>query len=357
MSVTTAGVVPYTLARRGVVMSPDPESADEREGVLNPGSGRTSDGRLWLLPRLVSAGNVSKVGLAELIVRDGVPVGVRRDGVVLAPEASWERASNHAGVEDPRVTWIPSLGLHVMAYVAFGPLGPRAATAVSQDLRTWRRLGPIHFEYEPGLDCDLNLLPNKDVVYFPEPVTGPDGRPAYAVLHRPMWDVGMVIGGSELVLPAGLTDLRPGIWISYTPVDAARQDPRSLAQVHGHRLVALPEFDFESAKIGAGPPPLRVPQGWLVLHHGVSGAIQPGWGPQPNVRYSAGAMLLDHDAPDVVLARTSVPLLEPELPEETAGLVPNVVFPTAIEEIEGTRFVFYGMADSKIGVAVLEEVR
>jgi predicted GH43/DUF377 family glycosyl hydrolase len=34
--------------------------------------------------------------------------------------------------------------------------------------------------------------------------------------------------------------------------------------------------------------------------------------------------------------------------------VPNVVFPTAIEEIDGVRYVFYGMADAKIGVARLD---
>jgi predicted GH43/DUF377 family glycosyl hydrolase len=33
--------------------------------------------------------------------------------------------------------------------------------------------------------------------------------------------------------------------------------------------------------------------------------------------------------------------------------VPNVIFPTAIVEIDGTHFVFYGMADSNIGVARL----
>jgi predicted GH43/DUF377 family glycosyl hydrolase len=30
------------------------------------------------------------------------------------------------------------------------------------------------------------------------------------------------------------------------------------------------------------------------------------------------------------------------------------VFPTAIEEINGQKFVFYGMADSKIGVARID---
>ena len=46
-----------------------------------------------------------------------------------------------------------------------------------------------------------------------------------------------------------------------------------------------------------------------------------------------------------------MPLLEPEAPEEREGTVPDVVFPTAIERIDGRLFVFYGMADAAIGVA------
>jgi len=82
----------------------------------------------------------------------------------------------------------------------------------------------------------------------------------------------------------------------------------------------------------------------------------PGFDQQQNVRYSAGAMLLDADDPSRVLARTAVPLLEPEVDDERSGTVPNVVFPTAIEAIDGQYFVFYGMADSKIGVARLDRI-
>jgi predicted GH43/DUF377 family glycosyl hydrolase len=46
--------------------------------------------------------------------------------------------------------------------------------------------------------------------------------------------------------------------------------------------------------------------------------------------------------------------MSPETADEREGLVPNVVFPTAIEEVDGVRYVFYGMADSKIGVARLD---
>jgi predicted GH43/DUF377 family glycosyl hydrolase len=348
--------VPYRLARLGVLMRPDPLAAFEAEGVLNPGSGRSPDGKLWLLPRLVAAGNVSRIGLAEVVMDGGVPVGVRRDSVVLSPDAGWERGHHHGGVEDPRTTWIPTLGLHLMSYVAFGPLGPKPALAVSEDLRTWRRLGPVHFAYQDELDTDLNLFPNKDVVYFPEPVPGPDGHPAFAMLHRPMWDLGLILGGHDEYLPAGLDDPRPGIWMSYTAVDEVRRDVRALAHVGRHRLVALPEYDYEPLKIGAGPPPIRVPEGWLLIHHGVSGRPAEGWGPQPDLHYCAGAMLLDPADPGRVIARTRSPLLQPLAVEERQGTVPNVVFPTAIEEVDGRRFVFYGMADSSIGVARLDRV-
>ena len=48
--------VPYTLTRLGVVMTPEPGDPLEELGVLNPASGRTPDGRLHLLPRIVADG-------------------------------------------------------------------------------------------------------------------------------------------------------------------------------------------------------------------------------------------------------------------------------------------------------------
>lgn len=354
MSHSTTTPVPYTLTRVGVVMSPLPGEANEVEGVLNPASGRTPDGRLHLLPRLVSDGNVSRVGLAEVTLDNGVPTGVERRGVVLAPDAGWERGKNNAGVEDPRTTWIEDLGRHVMSYVAYGPLGPKPALAVSEDLVHWERLGPIQFAYQPDLDTDLNLFPNKDVVHFPEPVPGPDGAMYYAMLHRPMWDLGWFRPGEGVHLPAGVTDERPGIWISYVPVDEVKQDLGALTRPRHHRLVALSEYAWEELKIGAGPAPIRVDEGWLLIHHGVSGTIEDPFAQVQTVNYAAGAMILDPADPARVIARTVEPLMAPETEEERSGTVPNVVFPTAVEEIDGVRYVFYGMADAHIGVARLD---
>jgi predicted GH43/DUF377 family glycosyl hydrolase len=348
-------LIPWRLERLGKVMEPDPDDPNEAEGVLNPAAARSPGGTLHLLPRVVAAGNVSRVGLAAVIVEDGVPVGVERRGIVLAPDEPWEHGVDHGGVEDPRVTYVEPLGLHVMTYVAFGPLGPRIALATSTDLATWQRLGPVYFGYEPELSIDLNVYPNKDAVFFPEPVPGPGGVPSYAMLHRPMWRADWLGLADSLPPPTTLDDERPGIWISYVPVADVERDGRALTVLRGHRLVALPEFDFENGKIGAGPPPVRVPEGWLLIHHGVEGDPDAGFDPSVDARviYRAGAMVLDAADPARVVERTADPLLWPEGDDELTGTVDNVVFPTAIAGVDGRSFVFYGMADTRIGVAEL----
>jgi predicted GH43/DUF377 family glycosyl hydrolase len=299
---------------------------------------------------------VSRVGLARVLIEKGVPVGVEREGIVLEPARSWERGANNSGTEDPRVTYIPRLGLHVMTYVAFGPLGPRTAIATSTDLREWTRLGPAMFAFDDALDIDLNLFHNKDTVFFPEPVTGPDGTESFAVLHRPMWDLGEIKPGEQVTIPAGIADKRQSIWISYVPVADVMSDISSIVNWRGHRMLAAPEAPFEQLKIGGGPPPVRVDEGWLVLYHGVTGEIDNAFTQQQKVNYSAGGMILDAEDPTVILSRTAEPLLAAETEDERSGIVPNVVFPTAIERIDGQLFVFYGMADSKIGVARIDHV-
>lgn len=347
--------VPYTLSRVGILMSPEEGNPLEVEGVLNPATARDTNGDLYLFPRLVAAGNRSTVGKGRVLIEDGVPTSVERQGIVLQADRAWEHGQAYGGTEDPRITWIPSLGVHVMTYVAFGPTGPRPAIAVSHDLSTWQRLGPVLFDYDDDLDIDLNIFPNKDVVFFPEVVNDPSGVPSYAALHRPMWDLSFSKPDELTGPPRGIDDDRPGIWISYLPAAEVQRDLRNLVRFGGHRFVAGPEYDWEALKIGAGPAPVRTEDGWLLLHHGVSGAMtSDAFAVQKNVRYSAGAMILSFDDPSVVLARTPWPLLEPTTSDETSGIVSNVVFPTAIERIGEANYVFYGMADSKIGVARLD---
>jgi predicted GH43/DUF377 family glycosyl hydrolase len=170
-----------------------------------------------------------------------------------------------------------------------------------------------------------------------------------------MWRTDWLGLAGSLPAPAPIGDDRPGIWISYVRADAVDADVQAITMMHGHRCVALCEYEFESAKIGVGPPPIRVAEGWLLIHHGVEGELDVGFDPGTggSAVYSAGAMLLDAEDPAQVLDRTHEPLLRPALPDELFGTVANVVFPTAMTAIGDRQFVFSGMSDARIGVADL----
>ena len=323
---------PYRMTRVGVVMRPDPADPNQQEGVLNPAAGFAPDGRLMIFPRLVAEGNRSRIGVGEVEITDGVPTGVSLSGIALQPERGWEHGSDHGGVEDPRLTYVEPLGLYVMTYVAYGPTGARPALAVSRDLAAWERLGPVLFEYDDALHTDLNLFSNKDVLWFPEAVPGPDATPCLAFLHRPTFE----IIGQEPELPAG--DRRPasGHMDRVRAVGGGPARRPGLVHVLGNRELARSEHAWESLKIGGGPPPIRVPEGWLLLHHGVTGSMTENpFELQKDVFYSAGAMILSAEDPTVIVHRTVEPLLAPETDEERVGIVGNVVFPTAISRDRG----------------------
>jgi predicted GH43/DUF377 family glycosyl hydrolase len=325
----------------GIVMEPDPRDPREVEGVLNPAVARGTDGDLYLLPRLVAAGNFSRIGLARVIFnRQQEPWGVERLGVVLEPDQPYERhGRTGGGVEDPRVTYLAARREYVMTYTAYGPLGPRIALAVSHDLRSWRRLGLARFTVTS--DLDLNALDNKDAVLFPEPVPGPDGTPSLALIHRP--DLQDARGR------AGRAPHPPGMWISYAPWRGAGELSLRFDQ---HHFLARPRTEWEHLKIGAGAPPSRVGKNWLLIYHGVTGQIVADVDQQKHVRYSAGAILLSGEDPRHVLYRSSESILEPTAATARVGVVPNVVFPTGVDlRANGDLDVYYGMADTRIGVA------
>ena len=81
----------FKLRRLGMLMEPQPGNPQEVEGVLNPAAVRGPDGELYLFPRLVAAGNYSRVGIARVKFNEtGDPESVERLGIALEPEADYE---------------------------------------------------------------------------------------------------------------------------------------------------------------------------------------------------------------------------------------------------------------------------
>ena len=101
---------------------------------------------------------------------------------------------------------------------------------------------------------------------------------------------------------------------------------------------------WDARKIGLSPPPLRTDRGWLIMYHGVrttaSGSL-----------YRLGLALLDLEEPRRVLKRSREWLFAPKETYERVGDVPNVVFPCGWTLVGEEIRLYYGAADTSIGLA------
>ena len=90
-----------------------------------------------------------------------------------------------------------------------------------------------------------------------------------------------------------------------------------------------------------GAPPIRTERGWLLIFSNES--MSHSW--------TIGAALLDLLHPHKLLARTSGNILEAVTEYEMRGLVPCVTFPEGAVIVGDKLYVYYGAADSVIGLA------
>jgi len=268
--------------------------------AFNPGATRRGD-EIALLVRVESFSGKSHFAVARST--DGEHDWRFADAPALEgdsvrhPEDAW-------GIEDPRVVYLPELGRYAITFTSYSADGPLVSLALSDDLVSFERLGPIR----PPDD--------KDAALFPRRFGG-----NWLLLHRPYR------GGSANIMLSRSPDLRH--WSEPELVLPAR--------VGGW---------WDAGKVGLGPPPLETSAGWLLLYHGVrltaSGAL-----------YRSGLALLDLDDPTKVIARTDDWHFGPETDYERTGDVPNVVFPSGwVLDPSGRRvLVYYGAADTVVGLA------
>lgn len=268
------------------------------QAVCNPAA-CIVDGETLLLLRVIGPDNSSNLLVARS--QDGIS-GWRYDPQpLLGPlaEPGWYEA---LGAEDPRIVFMPERDEFVITYVGNSRQGAGVCIATTRDFRTVERLGLVIHPY------------NKDAVLFPRLVRG-----CYHLLHRPT---------------AGPLE---NIWIGES------DDLRNW----GSPYCVLEESDqpgWDNGKVGAGPPPIETPQGWLLLFHGVQHE-ETGW------RYRMGLALLALDDPRTVIARTPTWVLEPREPYEMRSGQPGVVFPTGAVVQNDMLRLYYGAADTSVALA------
>ena len=208
------------------------------------------------------------------------------------PEEIW-------GLEDPRITYIDELNEYYITYTAYSKSGPLVSLAKTKDFMTFDKLGAI-------------LPPeNKDSAIFPIRI-----KDQWVLIHRAS---------------------NKHIWIAYSP---------DLIHWGKHNIILKARQGgwWDAGKIGLSPPPIRVPEGWLVLYHGVRRSVA-------GVIYRLGLALFDLENPEKLLRRSEEWIFSPTEDYERVGDVGNVVFPCGwLVENDEVR-LYYGGADTSIALA------
>jgi len=193
------------------------------------------------------------------------------------------------------------------------------------------------------------------------PVIEDDGRPAYQATYT-AYD-GRLIGGRmlhtrdlrhfEVTAMRGPAARNKGMALFPRPVGGrhlalCRSDGETLGlstrdeQMQWKQAVPLlvPHRGWDLVQVGNCGSPVETEAGWLVLTHGVG----------PMRRYAIGAMLLDLEEPEHVLADLPAGLLAPD-EIEREGYVPNVVYSCGGMVHDGLFWLPYGASDVRVGFA------
>ena len=270
--------------------------------------------------------HTSRLGMAEST--DGLRF-TRHDTPVLYPDRDAQSKYEWpGGVEDPRLVETDD-GSYVLTYTQWNRDVPRLAVATSRDLVTWTKHGPA---FAAAANGKYLAMESKSGAILTRRV---GDRLVATKVRGKYW---MYFNVPD-ILVATSDDL-----IHWTPLADA---DGKLAKV----LSARPGY-FDSWLVEAGPPAILTDRGIVLLYNAGNSAEFGAPGLPPRV-YTGGQALFDRDNPIKLLDRSDAPFIRPTEPYERTGqYAQGTTFVEALVPFRGKWFLYYGMADSRVGVAV-----
>ena len=104
--------------------------------------------------------------------------------------------------------------------------------------------------------------------------------------------------------------------------------------------------------VEAGPPALITEHGIVVLYN-AGNSDRDGAPDLPPRVYTGGQALFDRGNPLKLVARSDVPFIKPTEDYERTGQYPQgTTFVEGLVPLRGRWYLYYGTADSRVGVAV-----
>jgi predicted GH43/DUF377 family glycosyl hydrolase len=276
--------------------------------------------------------HVSRIGLATSL--DGV--NFKRDSTpVFYPDHDSEESREwKGGCEDPRVVEGQD-GKYYMYYTQYSREHQYVGLGVasSEDLRKWIKHGPVFAKAYNGKYTTLGSTKSGAVVTKEQ-----DGRLVAAQINGKYW-MYWGEGGVKLAWSLNLVD--------WTVVEDGNH---TAIEVLPARKNA-----FDAGLAEAACPALVTDKGIVVFYNGKNGDQNSG---DPRFKpgsYSGAQALFSLDDPLKLLQRSSNPYFKPERDWETKGqYTSGTTFVEGLVLFKGKYFMYYGAADSFVGVASAE---
>lgn len=304
------------------IITPRQEHYWESRATFNPAA-IYEDGRIHLVYRAIGDQDISVLGYASS--RDGINFDKREDKPIYVPDQPYEITGNFGqaynspymsggggfgGCEDPRLT---KIGDKIyMTYVAYNGWEPPRIALTS--IKTKDFLSR-KWNWEKSVLISPPGVVDKNACLLPEKING-----KFVVFHR--------------IFPDILIDFVDNL------------DFESGNFLKGEFHITPRKLSWDSRKVGVGAPPVKTPDGWLLIYHAV--------GNDDAGRYKMGAMLLDLNDPTKVLIRTLKPILEPTEIYENVGFKSGVAYPCGAVIIGDKLIVYYGGADMVVCAATAD---
>lgn len=270
----------------------------------------------------------SRLGYATSV--DGVTFQ-RRSTPVFYPDNDLQKSLEWPeGCEDPRIA-VTVDGLYVMMYTQWNRDIPRLAVATSKDLVHWTKYGPA---FAKAYDGKFYNMACKSGSILTELIDGRQVIKKVGGKYFMYW-------GEEHVFAATSEDL-----VNWTPI----------VNIDGSlkRLFSPRDGYFDSQLTECGPPAIYTPKGIVLLYNGKNHSGKGDKRYTPNV-YAAGQALFDANDPTHLISRLDEPFFRPMDSFEKSGqYVDGTVFIEGMVYFKGKWYLYYGCADSKVGVAVYD---
>jgi beta-1,2-mannosidase len=321
-------VNPILKASDGVFKCPilKQEVKWEEKDVFNPAA-VVRNGAVYLFYRAEDTigkyAGTSRIGLA--MGADGINFTRMREPLLFPAEDFMKIYEWEGGIEDPRIVE-SDMGTYIMTYTAYDGKLARLCVASSTDLLNWTKHGLVLKDKFTDTWSKSGAI-----------IARQQGNKIIAEkINGKYW---MYFGDTDLFM-ATSDDL-----IQWQPM---LNEGGKLKSV----LKPRPGY-FDSRLVESGPYALITDHGILLLYNGMNHDTE-GDSTLPKGAYCSGQALYDLNDPSKLIDRLENYFLRPDQPYEMEGQVNQVCFIEGMIPLHGKWFLFYGTADSKIGVAVKE---